>query len=335
MRMMTSTWRSIAAPEVKAWPAPAMMWARFDAAVRHRSSSPALQQRLAGTWMRWSWAGVGHEAHRLSQGLAAYGVGSGSRIALQGEIGARMLLLVLAARLLGAHTFPMPTDIELPAARREIRALGLRHVIAAGSAAASVWLAAADDLFVFEADDRAGSEPVRQGVIPFRALRAGWGGHGPEACRPARLGTRTSTMWVNETAASGLADAVLSYWLDARACLTFPASRAQADSDRRLARPRALLLSAATLSELDQAIQAGTTKGFLGRYRLRRQLGLDRIDLVEILDATGQPLDAAAVPPETRLRLTSLGVCIGGEAHPDRRSGLPAADPLVLPFGAI
>ncbi|HWL71392.1 MAG TPA: AMP-binding protein [Geminicoccus sp.] len=295
---------------------------------------PALRHHHQGRWRQWSWRDLRTEADRLSQGLRAYRIGPGHTVAAQGELEPRLLLLALSARLLGARVVAVP--LNEPPDRIHLLAGGrnVRHVIL-GAGSAGTWLAAPTSPVLFTTRDE---ELSHRRIVPYRLVRAGWGGREAHARGVLLPGRGGHTVWLEEsTDWSAAPDAVLRYWLDLGVGMTLPASLNLALADRRQIRPRVLLLSRHRLRVLEDTLRAALPERFssLAAARLLQRLGLDRVVGVEVLDDAGLPLRTSMLPSGARQWLARLGIPLADEQDRGQLPAQGADNPLILPLGSL
>jgi hypothetical protein len=317
----------------------------------------ALLHKARGRWVAWDWRAAVAEIERIVAGLRDLGVVPASSVVISGEIGPHLLLVAVAARVIGAKVVSAPRAPGVEAARGILTGANVALVFTQGRGALATWLKACPDMMrpriVFDHVTADGHSP-HPDVVTYARLRtlsgpSGWTLASAGSSRRVRA---RETIWIEETTdwRDGL-DHVIAAWLAQGATLVFPEIIAAALRDRREIRPCRWLASAGALAAAAEDMQARFPKrrslsgqlvirtiaaqgrgGFarLGAALLRRRLGLDRL---QSIDVAGGPREATG-DDRTPALFRGLGVPIEPSCHHRRAEPLNSAMALEWAGGA-
>lgn len=307
----------------------------------------ALRHKVRGRWVAWDWRAAVGEIERVTAGLRELGVGAASTVVVSGEIGPHLLVVAVAAKVIGAKVVSAPRTPAVEAMRGILMEANVALVFTQGRGELAAWLKASPGTMrpriVFDHVTADGHSP-HPDVITYATMRAlsgppGWTLAGTLSSRHAR--TR-ETVWIEETTdwRDGL-DHVVAAWLAEGATLVFPEIIAAALRDRRQIRPRRWLASAGALAAAAEDMEARfpSRKSLAGRLvirttaaagrggvarlaaaLLRRRLGLDRLRMIDVVGGARETAD----DDRTGRLFRGLGVKI------EATSGRRRAEPLNL-----
>lgn len=233
---------------------------RLIATVRRNAGQPALLHKRRGVWVVRCWADVLEEIDRLAGGLRHLGVSEGSRVAVDGEITARLLLSTAAIRAIGAEIVSVPLSASPEALDRVVADPTISLVIGQGRETVEEWSEATrnrrDVPIVFD-HATPDSQPPRHGIVTLPLLKLlgkpfGWAKSVDRKPTDAKL----PVTWVEESTewADGL-EIVLDNWVSSGEPLALPELLAAAARDRREIAPQRWIASAARLQQNEAAIR--------------------------------------------------------------------------------
>jgi hypothetical protein len=271
------------------------------------SSSPALQEKRRGVWVLRQWRDVVEEVDRLAAGLAALGARPGATVAIDGEIGPRIVLAAAAASALGARLLSIPTRASRQERDRVMDDPSVALVIGRGREVVAEWVQIAASgrriPIVFDHATAGGRAPA-DGVLTYDALRALAAPAGWRVALPSPPPRRAHPkLWIEESTdwTEGL-EAILGVWVQGGFTLALPELLAASDRDRREIAPESWLASAETVERaaariierlplegtfsatlLGKALDSESRIGSaILRPRLRGLLGLGALDRIEV-----------------------------------------------------
>lgn len=322
---------------------------RLIATARRNAGQPALLHKRRGVWVVRRWGDVLEEIDRLTGGLRHLGLTAGGRVAIDGEITARLLLASAAVRAAGGRIVAVPLTASSEELDRVVADPAIDLVIGQGRDTVAEWREATRNrrevpiIFDHATPD---SRPPGAGIVTLPLLKKlgkpeGWAKSIDRTPRDHNL----PVTWVEESTdwAAGL-DIVLDHWISSGEPLALPEILAAAARDRREIAPQRWIASDARLQQSEDSIRerlperksisGWLVKGALNgaaapwfavtRAALRSRLGLRR--LVAVTSHVEHEGDW--VVGETRL-LRQLGLTfntLGQRAAPDRER---TVDPLL------
>jgi AMP-binding enzyme len=301
--------------------------ARVDA------TSLALRHKYRGVWKNWSWREVAADIDRWASALAAHGVGSGTAIAIVGEIDPTLIFSSIAALSLGAEVVTAPEDIAAAEIGTLVAARQVRVAVIQSRYSVATWQDALQP--------RGGSVRIvfdhatPNGVSPDRAVATV--ADFLESAAPSSVSTLGAspgtqsvrlTLWAE--ASTAWPDALITIseaWLAAGHVLALPERLASAGNDRAEIGPDRWIASftrfAASAAEISDrlpragswthrlaapALRPTSRPGSLMRRLLRRRLGLSRLTEIEV----GGQRQAAPHDLTAERLFASLGVTVSG-----------------------
>ncbi|MBK1867907.1 AMP-binding protein [Aestuariivirga sp. YIM B02566] len=287
---------------------------RLIATARRNAGQPALLHKRRGVWVVRRWADVLEEIDRLAGGLHHLGVSEGSRVAIDGEITARLLLSGAAIRAVGADIVSVPLSASPEELDRVVADPTISLVIGQGRETVEEWSEATRNrrevpiVFDHATPD---SQPPRHGIVTLPLLKMlgkpfGWA----KSVDRKPTDTKLPVTWVEESTewADGL-DIVLDHWVSSGEPLALPELLAAATRDRREIAPQRWIASGSRLHQNDAAIRerlparkslsgwlvGGALKGgaapwfALTRALLRNRLGFRRLIAITAPAETSSP----------------------------------------------
>lgn len=317
---------------------------RLIATARRDPAASALLHKERGAWVVRSWRDVLAEIDHLAAGLKSLGLAAGDRVAVQGEVTARLLLVSVAIRAAGGRILSVPPGASRAERGNALADGSLSLVIAQGRDALADWNEAIGTgrqvPIVFDHATPDGKSPAA-GIVTMAKLRTlgerrGWSADG--ASRPQ---SRAVT-WFEETTGwlSGL-DILIDHWIASGEAIAVPELLAAAARDRIELKPQNWIASRARLEANERSIRErlpdrkslsgwlveGALRSARGpwfsltRHALRNRLGLGRLENIEI-HAGYEPGGAPALFRQLGLDLTLVGARVSSDP----------ATPTVQPF---
>lgn len=275
---------------------------RLIATARRNAGQPALLHKRRGVWVVRRWADVLEEIDRLAAGLRHLGVSEGSRVAIDGEINARLLLSGAAVRAVGAEIVAVPLSASAEELDRVVADPTVSLVIGQGRDTVEEWSEATlnrrEVPIVFD-HTTPDSRAPRAGIVTLPLLKMlgkplGWA----KSVDRKPTDTKLPVTWVEESTewADGL-EIVLDHWVSSGEPLALPELLAAAARDRREVAPQRWIASEVRLRQSELAIRerlparksltgwlvGGALKGAaapwftLTRALLRNRLGFRRL----------------------------------------------------------
>jgi len=304
---------------------------RLIAAARRDSAAPALLHKERGAWVLRRWSEVLEEIDRLAAGLKQLGLDPGDRVAVEGQVTARLFLAGAAIRAAGGRILAVHSSASGADRSALLAEPSLALVIAQGREALAEWSEAARAqrrvpiVFDHATPD---SRPPAEGIVTLAALRSlgereRWSADGAVA-----LGTRPLPVtWFEESTdwPEGL-DVILDHWLSTGGAVALPELLAAAPRDRLELSPQNWIASRARLDAaersvrdrlperrtlagqlVDGALQGSRLPWFaVTRRLLRHRLGLGRLSGIEV-HAGYEPGGLPALFRQLGLDLTLVG----------------------------
>lgn len=233
---------------------------RLIATARRHAGQPALLHKRRGVWVVRRWADVLEEIDRLAGGLRHLGLAAGGRVAIDGEITARLLLAGAALRAVGARIVAVPLAASPEELDRVVADPAIDLVIGQGRDTVAEWSEATRSrrqvpiIFDHATPD---SQPPGAGIVTLPLLKMlgrpeGWAKSLDSTPRDHRL----PVTWVEESTdwAAGL-DIVLDHWVSSGEPLALPEILAAAARDRREIAPQRWIASDARLRQSEDLIR--------------------------------------------------------------------------------
>jgi hypothetical protein len=319
---------------------------RLIATARHNPGASALLHKERGTWVVRSWRDALIEIDHLAAGLRSLGLAAGGRVAVEGEVTARLFLLSAAIRAAGGRILSIASGASR-AERDDVatdRSLSL--VIAQGRDALAIWSEVIGTnrqvpiVFDHATPD---NKPPEAGIVTVAKLKTlgeprRWAADLASVSRTKSL----PVTWFEETTGwQGGLDVLLDHWISSGEPVAVPELLAAAARDRLELSPQNWIASRSRLEAnersirdrlpdrkslagwlVEGALRAARAPWFsLTRHALRSRLGLGRLENIEI-HAGYEPGGAPALFRQLGLGLTLVG----------QRTSADSATPTVQPY---
>jgi hypothetical protein len=280
---------------------------RLIATARRNAGAPALLHKQRGVWVMRRWGDVLMEIDRLAGGLRHLGLSTGGRVAIDGEITARLFLAGAAIRAADGRILAVPVSASSEELDHVLDDPSVDLVIGQGRETVARWSEASRPrrsvpiIFDHATPD---SRPPAAGIITLAALRAlgkraGWS----KDLDAQPLARALPVTWFEESTdwRDGL-DILLDHWVSSGEPVAVPelltaasrdrlelspqnwiASRARLEINERLIRERLLQRKSLAGWLVDGALRGASAPWFsMTRAQLRKRLGLKRLKGIDV-----------------------------------------------------